>query len=104
MRLPRFQSSNTIVDKFGLPTLLFQNQWQRTMERVEADYVLRSQTVAWADPTGTLTRTTFTTYAGQVVSNPPTQAEVQAIDDHVKALSERLATLVTDLRAAGVLS
>lgn len=68
------------------------------------DAVLKDQTPAWVDPTGTLARATFGAYAGQVVSNPPTDVEVQAIDDHVKVLSQTLAALVTDLRANGVLT
>lgn len=66
--------------------------------------VLQDQTPAWADASGTETRTTFAAYAGQVVSNPPTQAEVQAIDNHVKVLSERFAALINDLRDNGTLS
>jgi hypothetical protein len=67
-------------------------------------YVRQDQTTAWADATGTVSRAGFTVYAGQTVSNPPTQAEVQAIDDHVKLLSQHLAGLVNDLRAIGALS
>lgn len=66
--------------------------------------VLKDQTVAWATPTGTLTRTTFASYAGQTVSAAYTQAEVQTIDDTVKGLSERLAALISDLRGNGVLT
>lgn len=52
----------------------------------------------WGTPTGTLTRTTYATFAGQTISAIPTQAEVQAIDDHVKVLSERLAAALSDLK------
>jgi Tfp pilus assembly PilM family ATPase len=69
-----------------------------------SNYVQKDQTAAWGTPTGTLTRTTFATYAGQTISAVPTQAEVQAIDDHVKVISERLAALISDLRAADVLT
>ena len=68
------------------------------------DAVLKDQTAAWATPTGTFTRTTFASYAGQTVSAVPTQGEVQAIDDAVKGLSERLAALISDLRGNGVLT
>jgi hypothetical protein len=53
----------------------------------------------WADPAGTLDRSGFTAYNGQTISNPPTQAEVQAIDDAVVASSQHLAALITDLKA-----
>lgn len=70
----------------------------------DAPYVSQDQTLAWVDATGTPSRATFATYAGQIVSNPPTQAEVQAIDDHVKLLSQRVAALVNDLRSIGALT
>ncbi len=69
-----------------------------------APFVRQDQTTAWADATGTLSRATFATYAGQTISAVPTQAEVQAIDDHVKLLSQRLAALVNDLRSVGALT
>ena len=68
------------------------------------DAVLKDQTAAWATPTGTFDRTTFASYAGQTVSAVPTQSEVQAIDDAVKANSQRLAALISDLRGNGVLT
>lgn len=52
----------------------------------------------WGTPTGTLTRTTYATFAGQTISASPTQTEVQNIDDHVKILSERVAALISDLK------
>jgi microcystin degradation protein MlrC len=57
--------------------------------RADADgrYVLQDQTAAWADPSGTLTRTTF---------DPATVTLPQ--------LAERVAALITDLRAANVLT
>lgn len=74
--------------------------------RSDADnrYVMQDQTSAWAFPTGTASRAAFASYAGQAISNPPTQAEVQAIDDHLVILSQRLNALVTDLRNIGALT
>lgn len=74
------------------------------MQTTVLDAVLKDQTAAWADPTGTFARTTFVSYAGQTVSAVPTQAEVQAIDDALKANSQRLAALISDLRGNGVLT
>ena len=51
----------------------------------------------WGVPSGTLARTTFASYAGQTISNPPTQAEVQALDDAVVIVSRRLAALGTEI-------
>lgn len=53
----------------------------------------------WGTPSSTLARTTFATYAGAVISNPPTQAEVQAINDALVIVSQRLGALITDLKA-----
>lgn len=59
---------------------------------------------AWAAATGTATRSTFASYAGQAVSNPPTQAEVQAIDNHLVIISQRFKALLDDLKANGALT
>jgi hypothetical protein len=61
--------------------------------------VIIDRQTGWATATGTATRTTFATFAGQTISNPPTQAQVQAIDNHVKILSERMKALIDDLHA-----
>lgn len=74
------------------------------LEAAAATYVLKDVGAVWVDPTGTPTRTTFASYAGQTVSVLYTQAEVQAIDDHVKILSERLTALIQDLTANDVLT
>jgi hypothetical protein len=54
---------------------------------------------AWAAPSGTATRAAYAAYTAPVVSNPPTQAEMQALADAVQALSRAMVALVTDLRA-----
>lgn len=74
------------------------------IEALLPTYVVKDQTTAWATPTGTFNRTTFASYAGQTISAVPTQAEVQAIDDAVKGLSQRLAALISDLRGNDVLT
>lgn len=75
-----------------------------TLEAAAATYVLKDVGDAWVDPTGTPSRATFASYAGQTVSVGYVQAEVQAIDDHVKILSERLTALIQDLTANDVLT
>lgn len=49
-------------------------------------------------------RPSYTAYAGQTVSNPPTQAEMQALDDAVKALATAFATLLTRLDTVDLLT
>jgi hypothetical protein len=58
----------------------------------------------WGAASGTLSRAAYAAYAGQTVSNPPTQVEVQAIDDALKLLSETVAALITDLTAQKLLN
>lgn len=47
---------------------------------------------------GGVSRSPYTVYGGQTISNPPTQAEVQALDDAVAAASALLGAIVTDLK------
>lgn len=56
---------------------------------------------AWSAATGTESRAALASYAGQTISDPPTQAEVQALDNAVVALSRRVVALINDLRANG---
>lgn len=62
-------------------------------------FVSEANVQTYGLPSGTLARTTFASFAGQTISNPPTQAEVQAIDDALVLVSQRLAALITDLMA-----
>ncbi len=75
-----------------------------TRTDADARYVMQDVGSAWTAPTGTASRATFASYAGQTISVLYTQAEVQAIDDHVKVLSQRLKALVDDLQANGALT
>jgi len=58
----------------------------------------------WGAASGTLSRAAYAAYAGQVISNPPTQAEVQALDDAVKLLSQTVAALLADLRTQKIIN
>ncbi len=69
--------------------------------KVAGNNVIGDRKTGWGVPTGTLTRTTFATFAGQTISASPTQAEVEAIDDHLKIVSERVAALINDLHSGG---
>lgn len=75
-----------------------------TRADADARYVKQDVGSAWTDATGTAARTALASYAGQVVSNPPTQAEVQALDDAVKAISQHVVALINDAKANGVLT
>lgn len=68
-----------------------------------APFVRQDQGAAWAAASGTASRATYATYAGQTVAGP-TIAEVQAIDDHMVILSQRVKGLVDDLKGNGALT
>lgn len=51
----------------------------------------------WAAPTGTVSRATFNAGFTQTISNPPTQAEVQAVVVQLQIVTTRLAALELDL-------
>lgn len=55
-------------------------------------------------PTGSTSRATFAAYSAPVISNPPTQAEVQAIANALQTIMQRVAALITDLKNNGNLS
>ena len=104
MTAPSLQSLMQIVDPgTGQPHPFFVQSWNNLLQKA-IKAVPQKSTPTWATPTGILSRTTFTAYAGQTVSNPPTQAQVQALDDALKAHSQHLAALITDLRTVGVLT
>jgi hypothetical protein len=65
--------------------------------------VVGNRVTGWTASTGTAARGAFATFAGQVISASPTQAQVQAIDDHVKVLSQQLKAMKDDLIAHGLI-
>lgn len=72
--------------------------------QVGADVVVGARNTGWTAMTGTATKTALATYTAPVVSNPPTQAEMQALADHVQALSRRIMALDGALRAHGLIN
>jgi hypothetical protein len=69
-----------------------------TFKNEAADVVRLATVSGWGTPTGTLTRTTYATYAGGTASALYTQAELQGVMDAAKVNSERLAALISDLK------
>jgi hypothetical protein len=60
--------------------------------------------MGWGAASGTLSRAAYASYAGQTVSNPPTQGEMQTLDDAVKLLSQTVAALISDLRTQKIIN
>lgn len=75
-----------------------------TEAAADALYVQQDVGAAWTSATGTEARTALASYAGQTVSNPPTQVEMQAIDDAVVAMSQALVAVINDLKGNGALT
>ncbi|MBJ7410124.1 MAG: hypothetical protein JHD15_07120, partial [Phenylobacterium sp.] len=49
----------------------------------------------WSAPTGTQSKAAWSTYTAPTISASPTQAEVQAIADHLMVVSQRLAAVIS---------
>ena len=58
----------------------------------------------WTAATGTAAKGAYATYAGQTVSAAYVQAEAQATDNAVRAISQRFKALEDDLRTAGIIN
>lgn len=84
------------------PGWLTSLSWYKFFENVARK--LNFQTDGWTASTGTAYKGAYASYAGQVVSNPPTQAQVQALDNAVVQLSQRLVALEDSIRAAGIIN
>lgn len=64
----------------------------------------KDTSTGWGNVTGTKSKAVFATYAAPVVSNPPTQAEMQALANHAQLLSQHLAAALDALKTAQVIS
>jgi hypothetical protein len=71
--------------------------------KVGTNAVIGARKTGWTAATGTATRTTFATHAAQTISAIPTQAEVQAIDDDLVKVSQRLMAIIEDLISHGTI-
>lgn len=65
--------------------------------------VVGPQDTGWTAATGTANKGAYAAYAGQTIGAPPTQAQVQALDNAVVALSQRVVAIETALRTHGLI-
>lgn len=99
-----------IVEADGRPTPEFQRAWQRlsgvasTGGTAPDTYVRKGQAPGWTSATGTASRAAFATYAAPTISNPPTQAQVQAIAAHLQILSQHVKALIDDAKTVQLLT
>lgn len=88
----------------GTPTAPTQAQGNSTTRLattafVHTEAVARATFTGWAAATGTADRTTFATYTAPTASATYSQAEMQAVMDHMQILSRRIKALVDDLKS-----
>lgn len=93
---------------YGAPvvetTRLVTNPWRNFFQDVWlATRNLGHNSPGWAVPTGAGSRATFDMNAAYPVSNPPTQAEVQAIAAGLVEVRKRLGQLEIDQLDAGTI-
>lgn len=108
--LPAIDWSMQLVDPAtGRATPDFQRFWQNLSIEASAgaaaipsiaNKVDKGTSTGWVSPTGTAAKTGFATYTAPTISTPPTQAEVQALADHVQALSRHLAAAILGLKTS----
>ncbi|HEX7072185.1 MAG TPA: hypothetical protein VF190_15335, partial [Rhodothermales bacterium] len=65
--------------------------------------VLTERITGWAAATGTMDRTALAVNPGLTYSNPPTQAEVEALNDFAVDVAQRVGALINDLRTHGII-
>ena len=73
--------------------------WEKANVVIANNQVTGARMPGWALPTGTVQRTTYASYTAASISNPPTQAQVQALANAVQDVSRVLAALIADLHA-----
>lgn len=74
---------------------------QKTFTRSEFLTLLDAyllQFVGWANPLATPSRVALPAYTAGIISNPPTQAQVQAMGDHLQLLTQIVAALIVDAK------
>lgn len=59
--------------------------------------------LGYASPTGTIRRLTFNADETTAISNPPTQAQVQAVQARIQETRQIIAALVRDLQSVAIL-
>jgi hypothetical protein len=114
VRLPALDWAAPIIEPAtGRPSPYFQRFWQNITVKVtlgegasidvsgKAD---KGTSSGWTAATGATSKATFATWGAPAVSNPPTQAEVQALSNHVQVLSQHLKALIDAGLTSGLLS
>lgn len=104
-----------LVLRDGKPTYEFILRWDGVLDdltgHTDSIETLNTQvsgllapTSAYGAMTGTATRSAIATYTAPTISDPPTQAQVQAIANALQALSRRVKAIGDDLQAKDILT
>lgn len=83
------------------PLLHMTSSWYKWAERITLR--VSYQNKGWTAATGVDNKGAYASYVGQAMNVGYTQAQAQALDDAVKALSRRVFSLETAIRAAQVI-
>jgi hypothetical protein len=74
-----------------------------TQVNVGAQQVIGARKTGWGVPTGTLERTSYTTYVAGGASADYNATQISDLMTHVQTLSNRLAALIADMNAHGAI-
>lgn len=91
------------------PTPAFQRAWQELGDTaatggVPAGYYVRTKLKnGWVAATGTAERSTFVTYTAPTAAGSYSQAQMQALMDHMQILSQHLKALIDDAMGLEIL-
>jgi len=97
-----------IVDTAGLPTPQFQRAWQDISNVAQGGgvppgyYVRTGLRPGWSNPSGTATRTAFSTYPATTASGAYSQSQMQGVMDEMTAVTERVKAIIDDLKAVNL--
>lgn len=98
--------TNIVIPKISIAMIeratgFAEKSWYRFLERLanKASF----QDTGWTAATGASAKGAYAVYGGTIISNPPTQAQVQAVDAAVVAASKRIVALEAALRNGGLI-
>jgi hypothetical protein len=101
---PALDKAAPIVDRDGRITPYFQRFWQNlafvaaegaAVAPDVSNKVDKGVSAGWVSATGTQSKAAWATYTAPAISASPTQAEVQALANHVQILSQHLAAVIS---------
>lgn len=114
IQLPALDWKVPMVDPAtGRPSPEFQRKWQLSTVKITlgdqaaidlSGKVDKNTSAGWSAATGTASKSTFATYSSPVISATYSQAEVQALADHVQILSQHVKSIVDALLTASVIT